>query len=91
MSIIKSITLVLCVASIAIAHDHSSLFDKCAVTGCIACEPSANIKDHEDSNTKNIGVWLQPTFRELFSADESSMTGFFQGMKESVLINKVLV
>lgn len=75
MSIIKSITLVLCVASIAIAHDHSSLFDKCAVTGCIACEPSANI---EDGNTKNIGVWLQPTFRD-FSADESGMTGFFPG------------
>ena len=75
MSIIKSITLVLCVASIAIAHDHSSLFDKCAVTGCIACEPSANI---EDRNTKNIGVWLQPTFRD-FSADESGMTGFFPG------------
>ena len=75
MSIIKSITLVLCVASIAIAHDHSSLFDKCAVTGCVACEPSANI---EDGNTKNIGVWLQPTFRD-FSADESGMTGFFPG------------
>ena len=44
----KSITLVLC-CMIAIAHDHSSLFDKCAVTGCVACEPSANI---EDGNTK---------------------------------------
>ena len=78
MSIIKSITLVLCVASIAIAHDHSSLFDKCAVTGCIACEPSANIKDHGDSNTKNIGVWLQPTYRN-YSLAESSIPGFFPG------------
>ena len=75
MSIIKSITMALCVASLAIAHDHESLFDKCAVTGCVACEPSANI---EDGNAKNIGVWLQPTFRD-FSADESGMTGFFPG------------
>lgn len=78
MSITKSITLVLCVASTAIAHDHSSLFDKCAVTGCIACEPSANIKDHGDSNTKNIGVWLQPTYRN-YSLAESSIPGFFPG------------
>ena len=78
MSIIKITTMTLCVVSLAIAHDHSSLFDKCAVTGCVACEPSANIKDHGDNNTKNIGVWLQPTFRD-FSADESSMTGFFPG------------
>ena len=78
MSITKSITLVLCVASIAIAHDHSSLFDKCAVTGCIACEPSANIEDHGDSNTKNIGVWLQPTYRN-YSLAESSIPGFFPG------------
>ena len=63
MKIIKAMTVMLFVTSIAMAHDHSSLFDKCAVTGCVACEPSANIKDHGDSNTKNIGVWLQPTFR----------------------------
>ena len=63
MKIIKAMTVMLFVTSIAMAHDHSSLFDKCAVTGCVACEPSINIGD---GNAKNIGVWLQPTF-ELFT------------------------
>ena len=75
MNVIKVMSLVLCVATLAMAHDHTELFDKCAVTGCVACEPSENI---EDGNAKSIGVWLQPTFRD-FSADESGMTGFFPG------------
>jgi hypothetical protein len=73
MRIIK--IMMLCIASIATADTHSTLFDTCAVSGCVACEPTDRI---EDGNAKNIGVWLQPTFYE-FSADESGITGFFPG------------
>ena len=76
MKIIKAMTVMLFVTSIAMAHDHTGLFDKCAVTGCVACEPSANID--EGTNSKNIGVWLQPTYRN-YSLAESSIPGFFPG------------
>ena len=75
MNVIKVMSLVLCVASLAMAHDHTKLFDKCAVTGCVACEPSENI---EDGNAKSIGVWLQPTYRN-YSLEESGIPGFFPG------------
>ena len=75
MNVIKVMSLVLCVASLAIAHDHTELFDKCAVTGCVACEPSENF---EDGNAKSIGVWLQPTYRN-YSLEESGIPGFFPG------------
>ena len=86
MSITKSITLVLCLASIAIAHDHS-LFDKCAVTG-YPCEPSANIKDHGDSNTKILAFGYSQHIGTIHLLNHQFQDSFLV-MKVNALINKV--
>ena len=75
MKIIKIITSVLLITSLANAHDHDNLFDLCSVTGCVACEPGT-AEDGESSRA--IGVWLQPTYRA-YSLDESGIPGFFPG------------
>ena len=75
MKIMKIMTLMLFVTSLAVAHDHDSLFDTCSITGCIAYEPSAGV---DGETSKSIGVWLQPTYRA-YSLDESGIPGFFPG------------
>jgi len=79
MKIKNILTMMLVLSFTVIAHDHSEtsqkdLFDTCSITGCVACQPSEQIKSEE----KNIGVWLQPTYRN-YSLAESGIPGFFPG------------
>ena len=79
MKIKNILTAMLVLGFTVLAHDHSevsqeNLFDNCSVTGCVACQPGEQIASGE----KNIGVWLQPTYRQ-YSLDESGIPGFFPG------------
>ncbi len=79
MKIKNILTAMLVLGFTVLAHDHSevsqeNLFDTCSVTGCVACQPGEQIASGE----KNIGVWLQPTYRQ-YSLDESGIPGFFPG------------
>ena len=79
MKIKNILTAMLVLGLTVLAHDHSevsqeNLFDTCSVTGCVACQPGEQIASGE----KNIGVWLQPTYRQ-YSLDESGIPGFFPG------------
>jgi len=79
MKIKNILTAMLVLGFTVLAHDHSevsqeNLFDTCSVTGCVACQPGEQITSGE----KNIGVWLQPTYRQ-YSSAESGIPGFFPG------------
>ena len=76
MKIIKIIASVFLITSLASAHDHDNLFDLCAVTGCVACDPAS--KTDEPGVSRAIGVWLQPTYKD-FSLGE--LEGAFKGFQ----------